>query len=154
MVPKGLGDDDTPTKSKKDAKTKDEATKIEELKQAIRDEEPELPDDEVSQRALAILAERLNLFESDWPGEMFLEVSSLGNSAAAKVNRQHKFYELFYDYLKGLSDDRAIIALQAIIVAYARAEDTLFSQIESRHFETLRIKWGNYVNEYINEFME
>lgn len=152
-IPKPPINDDS-TKADDVAAEKDEATKLEEIKNRIRQQDKDLTEDEVTTEAMKHLADKLLLFENEWAGMMFLDVDRLGNGLSVNINRNHKFYSKFYDHIRSLNDERALMSLQAILIGYGKAEDKMHGIIDADQLEALRDEWGRSVNAYINEWVD
>ncbi|MAW34402.1 MAG: hypothetical protein CMK56_08340 [Proteobacteria bacterium] len=135
-------DRDVETESEKIAAEKTEDQKLKEKIELILREEPELEPEDAERRAKDSLNHIVDIFEDNWPGTTFLDVEFKGQGVVGKINRTHPFYRFFYEPLKDSEDQRAFQALQALLLSYFRAEDTLYNQLGHQQLQKIRNEWG------------
>ncbi len=133
------------------ASTKTEEEKKKELIEIYKNSDTSLTPEEVNRLADFHLQNLVDIVESEWPGNTFLDVAYKGNAAVARINRNHKFYDLFYDHLLNAADNKGISALQLMILALTRTEDKMSHNrtITDEQFQKLRDEWGKYLNELL-----
>lgn len=133
------------------AATKTEEEKKKELVETYMKSDTSLTVEEATHLADYHLVNLVEVVESEWPGNTFLDVQYRGNAAVAIVNRSHKFYDLFYDHLQTVSDTKGIEALKLMILALTRTEDvmTASGEIKEDQFQKLRDEWGKYLNKLL-----
>lgn len=139
------------TKSGTIAATKTEDEKKQELIKAIMKSDTSLTEDQAKTQAEYALENLVEILEDEWPGNTFLDVRFLGNGAHATINRKHKFFNIFYDYLKLEEDSKGIEALRLMILALARTEDIMSKngEIQTEQFEKMRDEWGKYLDKLL-----
>ena len=142
-------DKDTKTLSAQEAAKKTEEAKIEELKKLQLKSNPSLTEEQALELAKHTLKNKVDIEYDSWPGSVFLDVRDAGNAAVAVINRDHDFFNKFFDHLQNSSDTKGIKALEVFIMALVRTEDVLFSQFDKKTFDKIRQEWGRYLEEFL-----
>jgi len=68
------------------------------------------------------------------------------------VNRDHKFFDDFWNVLERSDDSRGFEALKLVMLALIRAEDELAAGEPERRklFSKYRSKWGSIVDDFLD----
>ena len=106
---KGM-DGDEKTRSEEEAKNKTEEQKIKELAELKMQSDSSLTEEEALELAKIELSLAVQIEESSWPGNTFLDVEYKGNSAIGLINRRHDFFNQFYDSLRMQEDQKGFDA--------------------------------------------
>ena len=148
-VSEDLKKDSTPTQSEEEAQDKKAEDKLQERKTLLQRSMPGLTDEEAEEAAKSSLDLLVDLQFDGWPGSMFLSRKIAGNGSVGIINRETKFYEVFWEFLHEGEDTKGAIALETIILAFVRTEDELAKQYGAEQFEKFRERWGHWVQELI-----
>ncbi len=148
-VSRSVERDSTPTESREVSVKKPPEQKLLERMSLLRRSMPDLSEEEAKERAKSSLDLLVDLQFDDWPGSMFLSRKVAGNGSVGIINRETKFYELFWEFLHQAGDSKGALALETIILAFIRTEDELAKQYGPSQFEKLRERWGHWVEELI-----
>lgn len=138
---------DSDTRSQKEADGKSLDIKVDELTRAKMKSDTSLTEEEARQLAKDDLENLLQIEEASWPGATFLDVQYAANAAIATINRNHPFFNEFYDFLRRSDDQKGFEALKILMLAFARTEDVLQNQIGVEKFEQIRDRWGSYMKD-------
>ena len=142
---------DTKTNSSLISSSKSEEEKIEELKKLNMVADTSLTEEQATALAQYQKVNLVDIVAQEWPGNTFLDVRYVGNAAVAIVNRQHKFYDNFYDHLMNSDDAKGFEELKLMLLALTRSEDvmTASGEISEEKFQKLRDTWGKYLRELL-----
>lgn len=140
------------SRSQKEAQLKDIEVKKAEAVERIKENQPNLSDDEVEQKAEEYLSQVLT-FNKKAFGRFgqFIDLKHAGNSLEVVVNTEHPFFNEYYDkFEQDSASQQSLEALKIILQGYAVAEDKLsYLDTENRIFARLRDEWGRFVADYI-----
>ena len=136
----------TTTTSSIQAVQKTDEEKLEELAKLKMRTNTTLSEEEAYELAKEEINNVVQIEEDHWPGSTFLDVQFKGNSAIARINRDHAFFREFYDHLQNLDDQKGFEALRVVLMSYARCEDELeTSNISRQDLDTIRENWGKHL---------
>ena len=136
----------TTTTSSIQAVQKTDEEKLEELAKLKMRTDTTLSEEEAYELAKEEINNVVQIEEDHWPGSTFLDVQFKGNSAIARINRDHAFFREFYDHLQNLDDQKGFEALRVVLMSYARCEDELeTSNISRQDLDTIRENWGKHL---------
>jgi len=148
-VNKIVKQDKNKTQSDLDNQNKTEDEKKEEVLDSILKGDTSLNEEEAEEIVEKVIDYKVNLTTDAWPGHLFLERRSIGNSSMGIINRETQFYEKFWRYLEGQSDNKGYEALEVLFMAFIRAEDELVRKYDAKMFSDFRNRWGDLVEELI-----
>tara|TARA_R110002110_G_scaffold415594_1_gene651273 strand:+ start:6497 stop:8236 length:1740 start_codon:yes stop_codon:yes gene_type:complete len=131
------------------AQGQDDDTKVKERAELLLKADTTLLPEQAREIAEETLDYRIDIQTANWPGDLFLDTKVIGNAAVAIVNRDHPFYDSFWDLLERADDQKGFEALEVLLMAYCRAEDELATRMDRENFEQLRNRWGSWVRQLI-----
>jgi len=141
--------DGSQTISAEESSNKEISTKLEERKTLLLVDDETLTEGEAVELAEKTIDYRIDVQTGAWPGDLFLDNRLAANAAVAVINREHPFYDHFWNYLEQETDTKGFEALEVLLMAYCRAEDELAVRIDRKHFEAFRNRWGSWVRQLI-----
>jgi len=140
------------SRSQKEAQLKDIEVKKAEAVERIKENQPNLSDDEVEEKVEKYLSQILTFNKKPFGRfGQFIDLKHAGNSLEVVVNTEHPFFIEFYDkFEQDSASQQSLEALKIILQGYAVAEDKLsYLDMENRIFARLRDEWGRFVADYI-----
>lgn len=123
---------------------KSDDEKKKKLIEYFQESDTTLNDKEAEDLATRALSYKVDLHFKDWPGKLFLDLQFPANGAVGVINRNHQFYDDFWDYLSSADDKKGLEALEIILMAYVRAEDELIRKYDKKYYSDLRDSWGRW----------
>lgn len=123
--------------------------KKEDWKKLIKESDPEIkPEDLMRQIDEQIRSrKKIDISFGNWPGEQFFTIELAGDTAVAKINRDHPYYNDFYLKLADKGDANDIKTVDLLLMAYARMEDEEYSMREE--LQRIRSKWGTHLLNFL-----
>jgi len=143
----GLDTSETESSMHADAITEEE--KIEERVKLLLADDSSLSAEDAREEAVETLDYRVDLLTDSWPGDLFLDRKPVANASVGIINRDTKFYDVFWSHLENHTDKKGHQALEIMMMALVRAEDELVVKYDKKIFERYRSKWSEWIEQLI-----
>lgn len=140
------------TKSNMEGQSKTDEEKCSEWFDSLEGKTPNLNEEELTTLAAQKAELKIDFDFSVWPGEQFFTIETRGETLVVVINKKHSFYKELYEPINEEADSRFIDAIELMLMAYARVEDELYSYEDE--LQTIRSKWGNYVQIFLKALKE
>jgi hypothetical protein len=140
----------TPTKSDVEAEKKSDEDKKRNLVELFKNSDQSLSDKQVEDLASITMDHKVDLSLDSWPGKLFLDIQFPANGAVGVLNREHNFYDVFWDHLSSADDPKGHQALKIMLMAYVRAEDETSRRHSGPYYEDLRDSWGKWCDQLLD----
>ena len=144
-----VGLDTTKTESSIHAESISEEEKIEERVKLLLADDSSLSIEDARESAVYTLDYRVDLLTDSWPGDLFLDRKPVANASVGIINRDTKFYDIFWSHLENHTDKKGHQALEIMMMALVRAEDELVVTYDKKVFERYRAKWSEWIERLI-----
>ena len=108
-----------------------------------------LTEEDARESAVETLDYRVDLLTDSWPGDLFLDRKPVANASVGIINRDTKFYDIFWSHLENHTDKKGHQALEIMMMALVRAEDELVMKYDRKIFERYRSKWSEWIEQLI-----
>lgn len=149
IVNEEIAPDTAPTQSEVEAANKSDALKIVELTSIFQKSDDTLTYEEALALANKTINYKVDLVFDSWPGKLFLDIRFPANGAIGAINREHNFYEIFWEHLEKAEDPRGLQAMKVMLMAYVRAEDEMLRRHGGSYYEDLRDSWGSWCHKLL-----
>ena len=149
-VNKELENDSTPTQSARVGSAKTTEEKSEALTELFKRSDQGLTDSEAVNLAKDTINYKVDLLFDTWPGKLFLDLKFPANGAVGIINRDHNFFDIFWNHLEGSTDPKALEAMNIMLMAYVHAEDEQVLKHSTNPYADLRDSWGRWLHQLLN----
>ena len=144
-----LKDNNSSTRSFVEGQGKTNEEIREEWKKLIQEKDPELTTEELMKQIDEEIKKnkKIDISFGDWPGEQFFTVEITGETAIAKINRDHPYYSDFYLKLLDKDDGNDVKTVDLLLMSFARMEDEEYSMRDN--LLKVRTNWGSHLFKFL-----
>lgn len=136
-----------PTRSAQAGAEKTKGELQQEWTRELQKSEPQLSQEQAAQLAIVKAHSVMEKEFGSWPGAQFFTVETVGATSLVRYNRTHDFFTDVYEPLMDLPDDRYFIAVDLLVMSFARMEEELYDRLDD--IDEIRDVWGRHLKQFL-----